>query len=162
MPATVRATWRTPPAELDLVALEVTGPQFVAFHLEIRADRAFIRGDYREARELSRAVAAMTGTRAPHDLGQAERAALFDRDLAGARADAEALAAHGNHGPAMEVRARGIDAGLAALDRGVPDQVRMAAGRTPYTVPCLSARSSSSVVVRTSYVASSTSAGAGR
>jgi predicted amidohydrolase len=53
-------------------------------------------------------------------------------------------------------------AGRPELDRRLPDQVRTAKGRTPYTLPCLSARSSSSVVVRTSYVASSTSSAEGR
>ena len=103
-------------AELDLIVREVTDPQFVAFHQEIRSYRAFARGDHREARALCRALAATTEARAPYDLGRAARYALFDRDLAGARADAEALAALGNHGPAMEVRAREIEAGIAALE----------------------------------------------
>jgi len=103
-------------AELERGSREVTDPQFVAFFQEVRSYLAFVRGDHREARALSRAVAATTAARAPNDLGLAARYALFDHDAPGARADAEALRALGNHGPAIEVRAREVEAGLAALE----------------------------------------------
>jgi tetratricopeptide (TPR) repeat protein len=103
-------------AELERGAQDVSDPQFVAFYQEIRAYRAFVDGDHRGARALCRAVAATTVARAPSNLGHAARYALFDSDAPGVRADIEALAALRNHGPAIEIRAREAEAGLAALE----------------------------------------------
>lgn len=102
-------------AELELGARTVTDPQFVAFFQEIRGYRAFVQGDYREARALTRA-GVTEEARAPNDLGHAGRYAVFDRDVAGARSDLKALLDLGNHGPAIEVRAREVEAGIAALE----------------------------------------------
>jgi len=102
-------------AELERAAQELTDPQFAAFFREIRGQRASAAGEHREARALAH-VAAGEESRAPVNLGMAGRNAIFDHDLAGARSDAAGLAALGNHGPAIELRARELEAGIAALE----------------------------------------------
>ncbi len=102
--------------ELEGVARDASDPYSRYSAAVTRADLRLAHDDLAAAAEDYRRGAALSAGNAPNVLALAARAALLQRDAAGAAADLAALDATGAHGPWTESRRISIQAGLAALD----------------------------------------------
>ena len=90
----------------------------------VQSEIAMAAGRLAEAREQALLAARASAEYAPSMIAMAARAAIWPGDAAGARGDLEALGETGTHGPAVELRRKTIQAGLAALD-GRPHEALM-------------------------------------
>jgi tetratricopeptide (TPR) repeat protein len=88
------------------------------------AAAALAAGDLENARSLSMQVAEGDALNAPYGLFQAARIALWQGDRAGAQEAADAFGALGQHGPALALRSRGVEAGILALDGRTGEALR--------------------------------------
>jgi len=104
-------------AELELAIADRTDDRgFIGLVEDAKGHAALAEGRLDDARAAWRHTAELTAGNAPEGLYRAARPALWDGDLAGAKADLAALDATGVHGRVVEIRRTTVRAGLAALE----------------------------------------------
>jgi len=103
-------------AEFDRLMVGVTEVNLQQSRLELLAWKALVVGGPSEARSLFREQAAISTLNAPSAFALAGVAAIWGRDLSGARADLASLTGLGVHGPLIGARLNGLEAGIAALE----------------------------------------------
>jgi tetratricopeptide (TPR) repeat protein len=84
--------------------------------LDTRANDALARGEFAEARRAWLDIALLDAGQAPAAYYQAGQAAVWDKDLDGARIDLAALDARGVHGKVVHARGLSLRAAIAGME----------------------------------------------
>jgi hypothetical protein len=110
-------------AELERLLGDSPDPNIAESLLDAQGSQAFASGRLADARSIWHRMISLDSGAGPAYYYQTARAALWDRDLEGARMDLASLDATGVHGRVVETRRATIRAGLAALEGHTAESV---------------------------------------